>query len=250
MIAAGVWSTQIGGISPRGRASRSVRSRARSCACTIPPAPGCCRASCAVAGVYIAPRGDGRYVLGATMEERGFDTTVTAGRGVRAAARRDRAGAGRLGAGRSTSARPGCGPARPTTCPAIGPGAVDGLHWATGHRPRRRSCWRRSPPSWWSARWPASRRPSSPPPSRRPASPAAPVGSRDVIVTVNGEPRELQSGATVASVVELLDVGPGARGVAVALDGEVVSRGRVAADRAARGRAGRDRRRDWRRMTP
>jgi glycine oxidase len=31
---------------------------------------------------YLVPRGDGRYVLGATMEERGFDVTVTAG-GVR-----------------------------------------------------------------------------------------------------------------------------------------------------------------------
>jgi sulfur carrier protein len=47
-----------------------------------------------------------------------------------------------------------------------------------------------------------------------------------VIVTVNGEPRELPPAATVASVVELLDVAPGARGVAVALNGEVVSRGR------------------------
>ena len=28
---------------------------------------------------YVVPRGDGRYVLGATMEERGFDTTITAG---------------------------------------------------------------------------------------------------------------------------------------------------------------------------
>jgi sulfur carrier protein len=43
-------------------------------------------------------------------------------------------------------------------------------------------------------------------------------------VTVNGEPRELPTGATVASVVELLDVTPGARGVAVAIDGEVVTR--------------------------
>ena len=43
-------------------------------------------------------------------------------------------------------------------------------------------------------------------------------------VTVNGEPRQLPAGATVASVVELLDVTPGARGVAVALDGEVVTR--------------------------
>ena len=28
---------------------------------------------------YIVPRADGRYVLGATMEERGFDTAPTAG---------------------------------------------------------------------------------------------------------------------------------------------------------------------------
>jgi sulfur carrier protein len=49
-----------------------------------------------------------------------------------------------------------------------------------------------------------------------------------VKVTVNGRPRELSAGATVASVVEMLDVAPGARGVAIALDGEVVSRGRWA----------------------
>jgi sulfur carrier protein len=47
-----------------------------------------------------------------------------------------------------------------------------------------------------------------------------------VIVTVNGEARELVGGATVASVLELLDVPAGARGVAVALDGEVVTRSR------------------------
>ncbi|MGH2865959.1 MAG: sulfur carrier protein ThiS [Solirubrobacteraceae bacterium] len=45
-----------------------------------------------------------------------------------------------------------------------------------------------------------------------------------MIVTVNGESRELTGGATVASVLELLDVPPGARGVAVAVDGEVVTR--------------------------
>ncbi len=47
-----------------------------------------------------------------------------------------------------------------------------------------------------------------------------------MIVTVNGEARELAGGATVASVLEMLDVPPGARGVAVALDGEVVTRSR------------------------
>ena len=54
-------------------------------------------------------------------------------------------------------------------------------------------------------------------------------------VTVNGEPRELGAGATVATVVEMLDVGSSGRGVAVALDGEVVSRGRWADTRLSEG---------------
>ena len=44
--------------------------------------------------------------------------------------------------------------------------------------------------------------------------------------TVNGEARVLPAGATVASVLELLDVAPDARGIAVAVDGEVVARSR------------------------
>jgi sulfur carrier protein len=47
-----------------------------------------------------------------------------------------------------------------------------------------------------------------------------------VNATVNGEPRELPAGATVASVLKFLDVAGEARGVAVAVDGEVVSRSR------------------------
>jgi sulfur carrier protein len=43
-----------------------------------------------------------------------------------------------------------------------------------------------------------------------------------VVVTVNGERHELAPGATVATVVQALNVAP--RGVAVALDGEVVAR--------------------------
>ncbi len=44
--------------------------------------------------------------------------------------------------------------------------------------------------------------------------------------TVNGEARVLPAGATVASVLELLEVAPDARGIAVAVDGEVVARSR------------------------
>jgi sulfur carrier protein len=45
-------------------------------------------------------------------------------------------------------------------------------------------------------------------------------------IIVNGERKLLPPGATVASIVELLAVAPEARGVAVALNGEVVARGR------------------------
>ena len=45
-----------------------------------------------------------------------------------------------------------------------------------------------------------------------------------VSVTVNGDARELPDGATVASVVASLPNAPEGRGVAVAVDGEVVPR--------------------------
>jgi sulfur carrier protein len=44
-------------------------------------------------------------------------------------------------------------------------------------------------------------------------------------VLVNGEPRELPAGATVASVVEAITGRAEGRGVAVALAGEVIPRG-------------------------
>jgi len=46
-----------------------------------------------------------------------------------------------------------------------------------------------------------------------------------MLVTINGEGRELPEGATVASVVELFCTAPEGRGVAVAVGGEVVPRG-------------------------
>jgi sulfur carrier protein len=46
-----------------------------------------------------------------------------------------------------------------------------------------------------------------------------------MIVSLNGERREVADGATVASLVSLLAPGDGLRGVAVAVGGEVVPRG-------------------------
>jgi sulfur carrier protein len=47
-----------------------------------------------------------------------------------------------------------------------------------------------------------------------------------VLITLNGERRQLPAGATVANAIELLEVAGPARGVAVAVNGEVVTRGR------------------------
>lgn len=43
-------------------------------------------------------------------------------------------------------------------------------------------------------------------------------------MTLNGAARELPDGATVADAAAVAGVGPGERGVAVAVDGEVVAR--------------------------
>jgi sulfur carrier protein len=44
-------------------------------------------------------------------------------------------------------------------------------------------------------------------------------------IVVNGRPRELPSGTTVSALLEALDVPGGERGVAIAVDAEVVPRG-------------------------
>jgi sulfur carrier protein len=45
------------------------------------------------------------------------------------------------------------------------------------------------------------------------------------MIRVNGEPMELEKGATVTAVLGQLGVDPEGRGIAVAVDGEVIPRG-------------------------
>jgi len=81
---------------------------------------------------YIVPRADGRVVIGATTEERGFDTTVTAG-GVHRlleAAWEVLPDAGEL---ELVAARAGLRPGTPDNAPIIGTAEIEGLVWATGH---------------------------------------------------------------------------------------------------------------------
>lgn len=82
--------------------------------------------------IYLVPRENGELVLGATSEELGWDTTVTAG-GVYELLR----DAHELLPGITelplTETRAGLRPASPDNAPLLGPTALPGLHLATGH---------------------------------------------------------------------------------------------------------------------
>ena len=81
---------------------------------------------------YLVPRADGRYVLGATMEERGWDTAPTAGAVYQLLRDMSEVVPGVLEL-EIEELSAGLRPATPDNLPAIGPGALDGLVWAAGH---------------------------------------------------------------------------------------------------------------------
>ena len=72
VVAAGAWSAALADVPVRPVKGQILRLR-------DPSGPGLVDRVVRFPGGYLVPRGDGRYVLGATVEERGFDTTVTAG---------------------------------------------------------------------------------------------------------------------------------------------------------------------------
>jgi glycine oxidase len=81
---------------------------------------------------YLVPRADGEYVLGATMEEQGFNTAPTAGAVYELLRDMSELVPGVLEL-EVTELLAGLRPATPDNLPAIGAGARDGLLWATGH---------------------------------------------------------------------------------------------------------------------
>jgi glycine oxidase len=131
VLAAGAWVEQIGGLPDHARVPvRPVKGqilRLRD-----PGGPGLLRRVVRFEGGYLVPRADGRYVLGATVEERGFELRPTVG-GVYQLLR----DAHELVPGVSEleieELRVGLRPGTPDNLPAIGPGAPAGLTWATGH---------------------------------------------------------------------------------------------------------------------
>ncbi len=82
--------------------------------------------------VYLAPRPDGRLIVGATTEERGFDCAVTAG-GVHELLREAYRLLPEVAEMELVEAMAGLRPGTPDNLPLIGPGALDGLLLACGH---------------------------------------------------------------------------------------------------------------------
>jgi glycine oxidase len=82
--------------------------------------------------VYLVPRPDGRLIVGATTEERGFDATVTAG-GVHELLREAYRLLPDVAEMELVEAMAGLRPGTPDNLPLIGRGALDGLILACGH---------------------------------------------------------------------------------------------------------------------
>ena len=101
----------------RGRASRCGPSRARSCACATRPGRACCGACCASRAATWCPARDGRYVLGATVEERGFELAATAGGVYELLRDAHELVPGRRASSRSRSSRVGLRPGTPDNAP-------------------------------------------------------------------------------------------------------------------------------------
>ncbi|MER7500043.1 glycine oxidase ThiO [Nonomuraea pusilla] len=127
VLAAGAWSGELFDLPVRPVKGQIMRLRSPQ-----PLLGRCVRGMVHGAPVYLVPRGDGELVLGATQEELGFDTRVTAG-GLYELLRDARElvpGVTELEVADTVA---GLRPGTPDNLPLIGPAGVPGLVLATGH---------------------------------------------------------------------------------------------------------------------
>jgi glycine oxidase len=129
VLAAGAWSRAVAGLPPALRPPvRAVKGQMIALAMNAPLISHVVWAP----GVYLVPRNDGRLLLGATVEEKGFDAALTAG-GVlslleaawRALPAIEELPVAEMWVGHRPGSR--------DDAPILGPGPVEGLVYATGH---------------------------------------------------------------------------------------------------------------------
>jgi glycine oxidase len=131
VLASGAWSGQAAWLPEHARPpvrpvkGQTVELRGRD---DSPP----CERIVASERVYLVPRPDGRLIVGATVEEQGFDTAVTAG-GVHELLREAYRLLPDIAEMELVGSSAGLRPGTPDNLPLIGPGAIAGLVLATGH---------------------------------------------------------------------------------------------------------------------
>ncbi len=131
VLAAGAWSRRIEGLPPDARPPvRPVKGQ--MLALRMNPAAPLLTHVLWAPGAYLAPRRDGRLIVGATVEEKGFDATLTAG-GVlslleatwRALPAVEELPIDEMWVGHRPGSR--------DDAPILGASPIDGLVYATGH---------------------------------------------------------------------------------------------------------------------
>ena len=131
VLAAGAWSRGIGGLPPDRRPPvRPVKGQMLSL--RMDPAAPLLSHVLWAPGVYLVPRRDGRLIVGATVEEKGFDATITAGGMLtlleaawRAIPAVEELPVEEIWVGHRPGSR--------DDAPILGPGPLAGLFYATGH---------------------------------------------------------------------------------------------------------------------
>jgi glycine oxidase len=127
ILAAGAWSGELAEVPVRPVKGQIMRLRSPQ-----PLLSRCVRGTVHGSYVYLVPRGDGELVVGATQEELGFDTRVTAG-GLYELLRDARELVPGVTELEVADVVAGLRPGTPDNLPIIGPSGTPGLTLATGH---------------------------------------------------------------------------------------------------------------------
>lgn len=131
VLAAGAWSEAIDG-PPAGERVPVRPIKGQVVRLRDPAGPGLLGRVLRFDGGYLVPRVDGRYVLGATVEESGLELGATAG-GVYELLRDARELVPGILELEIEELATGMRPGTPDNAPAIGAGSLAGLVWACGH---------------------------------------------------------------------------------------------------------------------
>jgi len=131
VLAAGAWSRGIGGLPPDRRPPvRPVKGQ--MLALRMDPSAPLLSHVLWAPGAYLVPRRDGRLIIGATVEEKGFDELITAGglltlleAAWRAVPAVEELPVEEIWVGHRPGSR--------DDAPILGPGPLEGLFYATGH---------------------------------------------------------------------------------------------------------------------